>query len=70
MRRRVPGIDERRHDVELDVRPDALEGVHVAVLRRNRGDAKGDYFFADMMPAVTAAPAAAAPTAMSTTTTG
>jgi hypothetical protein len=43
VKRRVPGIDERRHQVELDVRPDSTPGfVHVAVLRSRRSESKSD----------------------------
>ena len=43
MRRRVPARNERRHEVELDVRADSTAGlVRVAVLRSKRSESKSD----------------------------
>jgi hypothetical protein len=43
VRRRVPARDERRHEVELDVRADSTAGiVRVAVLRSKRSESKSD----------------------------
>lgn len=42
MRHEVAAVDERRHGVELDVRPDDPGTVRVGVLRASRREAKSD----------------------------